>query len=134
MLKHLASDGHSIGLHGLGHLNADEAVAERGAERYFAEEVWPQMDQARKNYVPFESFAYPNCRRNDETDALFREICACLRRAAERKEVLSVTSHNIAPDATHIHMKTEWLEKILDTASECGLAVIGFNELPHASA
>ena len=61
------------------------------------------------------------------------EICSCLRRAAERKEVLSVTSHDIAPDAKHIHMKTEWLEKILSTASECGLAVIGFNELPHVS-
>ena len=193
VLKHLASDGHSIGLHGLNHLNADAAVAERGAERYFAEEVWPQMDRANKNYVPFESFAYPNCRRSDETDALFREkgfahvrggvkgatpydpdgvkqadrkplvtndavffpasdlpnhfridtiivgeayhtdieeICACLRRAAERKEVLAVTSHNIAPDAKHIHMKTEWLEKILATAAGCGLAVIGFDELP----
>ena len=194
-LKHLASDGHSIGLHGLNHLNADDAVVERGAERYFAEEVWPQMDQAHKTYVPFEAFAYPNCRRSDETDALFREkgfehvrggvkgatpydpdgvkqedrkplvtndavffpasdlpnrfridtiivgeayhtdideICACLRRAAERKEVLSVTSHDIAPDAKHIHMKTEWLEKILATAVECGLAIIGFDELPHA--
>ena len=58
------------------------------------------------------------------------EICACVRRAAERREVLSLTSHDIAPDAKHIHMKSEWLEKILATASECGLAVIGFDELP----
>ena len=60
------------------------------------------------------------------------EICACVRRAAERKEVLSITSHDIAPDAKQIHMKTAWLEKILATASECGLAVIGFDELPAA--
>ena len=194
-LKHLSEDGHSIGLHGLNHLNADAAVAERGAAQYFAEEVWPQIDCARKAYIPFESFAYPNCRRNDETDALFRargfehvrggvkgatpydpdgarqadrkplvtndavffpasdlpnhflidtiivgeayhtdieEICACLRRAAERREVLSVTSHDIAPGAGHIHMKTEWLERILATAAECGLAIIGFDELPRA--
>ena len=194
-LKHLSEKGHSIGLHGLNHLNADAAVAERGAAQYFAEDVWPQIDRARKCYVPFESFAYPNCRRSDETDALFRakgfehvrggvkgatpydpdgvkqadrkslvtndavffpasdlpnrfridtiivgeayhtdidEICACVRRAAERKEVLSITSHDIAPDAKHIHMKTAWLEKILATASECGLAVIGFDELPAA--
>ena len=192
-LKHLAEKGHSIGLHGLNHLNADAAVAERGAERYYAEEVWPQMDRARKCYVPFESFAYPNCQWSDETDALFREkgfkhvrggvkdatpydpdgvkqadrkplvtndavffpasdlpnrfridtilvgeayhtdigeIRACLRRAAERKEVLSITSHDIAPDAKHIHMKTEWLENILATAADCGLAVVGFDELP----
>ena len=196
-LKHLAEKGHSVGLHGLKHLNADTDVALRGAAQYFAEEVWPQMDRARKCYVPFESFAYPNCRRSDETDALFRakgfehvrggvkgatpydpdgakqagrkplvandavffpasdlpnrfridtilvgeayhtdigEICACVRRAAERKEVLSVTSHDIAPDAKHIHMKTEWLEKILATAADCGLAVVGFDELPHVGA
>ncbi len=195
ILKHLSADGHSIGLHGLNHLNADDAVGELGAERYYAEEVWPQVDCARKAYVPFEAFAYPNCRCNDETDALFREkgfehvrggvkgatpydpdgvkqadrkplvandavffpaseltkrfridtiivgeayhtdideICACLRRAAERREVLSITSHDIAPDAGHIHMKVEWLETILATASECGLAIIGFDELPHA--
>ncbi len=59
--------------HGLELLNADVAVGELGAERYYAEEVWPQVDCARKAYVPFEAFAYPNCRCNDETDALFRE-------------------------------------------------------------
>ncbi len=58
------------------------------------------------------------------------EICACIRRAAERKEVLSITSHGISPDAKHIHMKTGWLEMILATAAECGLAAVGFDELP----
>ncbi len=193
VLKHLSEEGHSIGLHGLHHLNADEAVATRGADRYWAEEVWPQTDRAHKAYVPFESFGYPNNRRNDETDALFRkngfqhvrggvkgatpydpdgtkqadrkplvtndavffpaadlpkhfridtiivgeayhtdidEICACLKRAAERKEVLCITSHNIAPDAKGINMKTEWLEKILATAVDCGLVLWGFDELP----
>ncbi len=192
-LKRLALDGHSIGLHGFRHVNADEALARLGAERYYAEEVWPQTDRAQRYYVPYKSFAYPNCRRSDETDALFRakgfervrggvkgatpydpegkmqagrrplvendavffpaadlpnrfridtiivgeayhtdidEICACLRRAAERKEVICITSHDIAPDAKHINMKTEWLERILAEAKERGLSVIGFDELP----
>jgi hypothetical protein len=191
-LKRLALDGHSIGLHGLNHLNADEAVAERGAERYYAEEVWPQTDRAQRYYVPYKCFAYPNCRRNDETDTLFREkgfqhvrggvkgatpydpegnkqaarkplveddavffpasdlpnrfridtiivgeayrtdideICACLRRAAVRKEVVCITSHDIAPDANGINMKTEWLDSILSEAKALGLSMPGFDEL-----
>ena len=156
--------------------------------------MWPQTDSATRGYVPFESFAYPNCRFSDETDELFRkngfahvrggvkgatpydpdgskqadrkplvtndavflpaaelrkrfridtilvgeayhtdidEICDCVRRAAERKEVLSITSHGISPAAKHINMKTEWLERILATAAECGLPAIGFNDIPQ---
>jgi peptidoglycan/xylan/chitin deacetylase (PgdA/CDA1 family) len=192
-LKRLASDGHSIGLHGFNHRNADKYVAKFGAERYYKDEILPQTDRARKFYVPYTSFAYPNCRRNDETDALFRgkgfrrvrggvkgatpydpkgvkqstrkplvennavffpvselpsrfridtiivgeayhtdieEICACIRRAAERREVICITSHGIAPNAKHIHMKSEWLERILSVAKECGIAALGFDELP----
>lgn len=58
------------------------------------------------------------------------EILECLRRIAERREVLSLTSHGISPDARGINMKTEWLEKILATALELGIRVMGFDELP----
>ena len=40
-----------------------------------------------------------------------------------------LTSHGIHPDAKHIHMKTEWLERILSTAKECGVPCLGFDEL-----
>jgi RNA-splicing ligase RtcB len=40
------------------------------------------------------------------------------------------TSHGISPNAKGIHMKTQWLERILSTAKECNLSVIGFDELP----
>ncbi|MBO6266827.1 MAG: hypothetical protein J6M06_01200, partial [Synergistaceae bacterium] len=50
-------------------------------------------------------------------------------RCAERNEVFVLTSHGIAPDAKGINMKTEWLERILATAKESGVAVIGFDEL-----
>ena len=55
----------------------------------------------------------------------------CLKRIAECNEVLVVTSHDIAPDAHFIHMKTAWLEAMLATAAELGIAVLGFNELPR---
>jgi len=57
------------------------------------------------------------------------DILKCVRRCAERNEVFVLTSHGIAPDAKNINMKTEWLERILATAKECGVAVIGFDEL-----
>jgi peptidoglycan/xylan/chitin deacetylase (PgdA/CDA1 family) len=192
-MKKLAAAGHSVGLHGQTHANADTAIADKGAERYWEEEIRPQSDRTYWAYLRVTSFAYPNCRRTDESDALFYrkgydrvrggvpgatpydpnggkqagrktlatneavffpaselpgrrrldtiimgeayhtdigEILACIRRAAEHKEVLVITSHDIAPDAKNIHMKTEWLEKMLALAQELKLPVLGFDELP----
>jgi len=193
-MKRLRECGHSTGLHGLRHANADEAVTKLCADAYYEADVMPQIEKCRVGYQIVESFAYPNCRCSEETDELFRrkgwmkrvrggvkgatpydpkgekqkdrkplvtndavftpaveiakhyridtiivgeayhtdidEILACLKRARERKEILSITSHDIGPDAKHIHMKTEWLEKILACAKEIGLPVVGFEELP----
>ena len=193
VLKTLHAHGHSIGLHGQYHADADVAIVQKGAARYFADEIEPQLERMRVAWLPVTSYAYPNCRRSDESDALFKEkgfrhvrgghkgvapydpkgekqeglkpihtvdraffpaaelgarfrldtvivgeayhtdiedILACLRRAAERKEVFVLTSHGIAPDAKAINMKTEWLERILATAHACGLNIVGFDELP----
>lgn len=58
------------------------------------------------------------------------ELVACIRRIGERKETLAIVSHGIHPDAEGIHMKTEWLEKILEAAEKSGVNVLGFGELP----
>lgn len=192
VLKKLSEHGHSIGLHGLKHLNADVAVAEKGGAAYWAGEISPQLDGCRSAGITVTSFAYPNCRRTDETDELFRtngfrhvrggqkgvapydpkgvkqeglkpihtvdraffpvselktrfrldtaiageayhtdieDILKCIRRCAERNEAFVLTSHGIHPDAKGINMKTEWLERILATASECGVQCLGFDEL-----
>ena len=192
VMKRLSEAGHSVGLHGLRHANADEAIAKKGADLYYKEEIEPQREACRVAYIPIKSFAYPNCRRSDETDALFKrrgfahvrgghkgvapydpkgekqeglkpihtvdraffpssespvrfrldtviageayhtdieDILKCIRRCAERKEVFVLTSHGISPNAKGISMKTEWLERILATARECGVAVLGFDEL-----
>lgn len=191
-LREFRAHGHSIGLHGRWHANADVAIAEKGAERYFADDIEPQLDRLRVAQLPFTSFAYPNCRYNDESDALFKakgfahvrgghkgvapydpqgekqaglkpihtvdraflpaselgtrfrldtviageayhtdieDILKCIRRCAERREAFVLTSHGISPGAKGINMKTEWLERILATAKDCGVAVVGFDEL-----
>ena len=65
------SMGHEVGLHGLKHRNADVELEKRGAERYWAAEVVPQLSAFCAAGVPIRSFAYPNCRRNVATDKVF---------------------------------------------------------------
>ena len=192
VMKRLSEAGHSVGLHGLKHSNADAEIAAKGAECYYKEEIEPQRESCRVAYIPVKSFGYPNSRRTDETDALFRQwgfarlrgglkgvapydpkgekqeglkpvhtvdrafipaseltrcfridtvvageayhtdiedILKCVRRCAERNEAFVLTSHGIHPDAKNIHMKTEWLERILSAAKECGVPCLGFDEL-----
>ena len=191
-LKKLRDHGHSIGLHGLNHMNANEAAVAKGLSGYWEAEIAPQLAGCRAAGIPVTSFAYPNCRRTDDTDALFstngfrhvrgglkgvapydpkgekqeglkpvhtvdraffpaselktrfrldtviageayhtdiEDILKCVRRCAERNEAFVLTSHGIHPAAKHIHMKTEWLERILATAKECGVPCLGFDEL-----
>ena len=65
------SMGHEVGLHGLRHRNADDAVAKLGPDGYWEAEIAPQLSAFREAGVPIRSFAYPNCRRNAATDAVF---------------------------------------------------------------
>ncbi len=58
------------------------------------------------------------------------DVLACIRRAGERKEVLLFTSHGIHPKAKQIHLKTEWLERILEEAKKSNVEILGFDDLP----
>lgn len=60
------------------------------------------------------------------------DVVACIRRAGERKETLVFASHGIRRDAKGIHLKTEWLERMLAAARDAGVAVLGYDELPLA--
>jgi len=73
VMKRLSEAGHSVGLHGLRHANADKAVAAKGADLYYKEEIEPQLEVCRAANIPIKSFAYPNCRRSDESDELFQK-------------------------------------------------------------
>ena len=63
--------GHEFALHGEGHMNADDGFSRLGAAAYWRQEMEPQIEACRKAGVSVRSFAYPNCRRTAETDALF---------------------------------------------------------------
>lgn len=58
------------------------------------------------------------------------DVVACIKRAAERKEVLALASHGIKHDAKGVDLKTEWLECILAAARDAGVAVLGYEETP----
>ena len=70
-MKFLCEKGHSVGLHGQRHRNADKAIVDMGEEMYWKDEVETQLNICRMLKIPISSFAYPNCRRSDATDALF---------------------------------------------------------------
>ena len=70
-MKKLRAHGHSIGLHGLRHADADREIAAKGAERYYEDEISRQKRTCDVSYVPVCSFGYPNGRRTEETDKLF---------------------------------------------------------------
>lgn len=99
----------------------------------------------RVSLVPFPKLdAMYMSKENVRTNALMRavgigsayatdidDLCAGLRRAAGRGETVVFFSHDIAEKPSVISMRTEWLEKILATAAEEGMSVVGFDDLPE---
>lgn len=57
------------------------------------------------------------------------DVLSALDRAAARNETIVFYSHDIAPDAKRISMKTEWLKAILSRAHSLGMRVVGLDEL-----
>ena len=78
-MRKLSAAGHSIGLHGLNHLKATEALARLGEEGYLKEEILPQLSACREKGLDVRSFSYPYSARSPETDALLLRHFARLR-------------------------------------------------------
>lgn len=57
------------------------------------------------------------------------DVCAAIRRAADKNEVLCIYSHDISANPNPISTKTEWLEKVLQTAQSVNMAILGMDEL-----
>ena len=125
----------------------DAAISERAGIRRFRaghvvkhdpQHIYPKPDLVNTDEVFLPASELPRCRvlkgigigESYRTD--IDEILACLRRAPARDEALVTYSHDIRPDAKTINMKTEWLERILATAHELGMRIIGFDEIPFA--
>ena len=67
-MKILRDAGHTVGLHARTHRDAVPAIAEEGAEAYLNDQIVPQIKACREAGLEVHSFAYPNNRRDDETD------------------------------------------------------------------
>ena len=173
VMKKLQSAGHSIGLHTVHHRSATHFMKSRGEKWYIVHEVLPQLKICQENGLAVRNFAYPNNRRNEDTDRmLFKyfdylragngpagkpiyydasklkekmvlggggigvfyksdpaELKSRLDKAAATNSVIVFFSHNIAPNAKHIHMPTALLEELLAHAKKLGMPVIGFDQL-----
>ena len=57
------------------------------------------------------------------------KIVGMVMAAALAAGCVTKDAYDIRPDAKGVHMKAEWLERILKTAREKGMAVIGFDEI-----
>lgn len=69
--KKALAEGHEIGIHGLNHRDATPAVEDGGEDWFWKADIAPQLAAFGEAGVPIRSYAYPNCRRTDRTDALF---------------------------------------------------------------
>jgi peptidoglycan/xylan/chitin deacetylase (PgdA/CDA1 family) len=187
-LKKLDEAGHTVGCHSRNHRDAPVFFKNVCGTEYVRQEITPQKKALASVGINPEFFAYPNNRRDKNTDAQLQfqfkrfragcgvtrkdyyspsnktsitefdcaffpvselsrrrvmggtgigayyntdidDICRGIRRAAERDEVFVLFSHDICANPNKVSMRTEWLEKILATARECGVAVKGFRDL-----
>ncbi len=67
-IKHLVEAGHSVGLHGQSHMKVDDALKTIGEKAHYEKELARPMRQMWCMQLPVGCFAYPNNRRNEETD------------------------------------------------------------------
>ena len=77
--KKLMAAGHTIGLHGEHHANVPEAIARFGKDGWWSREVAGPKRRADVAYVPIRSFAYPNNRHDDASDAHLLNLFVRLR-------------------------------------------------------
>ncbi len=72
-IKKLHDAGHSIGLHTLNHTDAPAYFEENGAGMYFETEIKKPLQTLAAHGIAVTSFAYPNNKRTEETDAFLRK-------------------------------------------------------------
>ena len=64
----LKADGHTVGLHTMNHADAPVYFEKNGAQAYLDNEVLPQYNACAAAGYKVKAFAYPNNRRNEDTD------------------------------------------------------------------
>ncbi|WP_427884867.1 polysaccharide deacetylase family protein [Kribbella sp. GL6] len=96
-VRRLLAAGHSVGSHGARHRNADEAIAELGAAEYLRTEITGSVAALRSLGASASSFAYPNSRRDETTDAVLLEVFDHLRGGSPHTTDLATARASIVP-------------------------------------
>lgn len=103
-IRTLLADGHSVGAHGARHRNADEAIAQDGAAAYLATEIDPSVESLRALGASVRTFAYPNSRRDDESDAVLLARFTHLRGGGPRTDDPASAAQAITPAASPVRV------------------------------
>lgn len=103
-IRTLLADGHSIGSHGARHRNADEIIARDGAAAYLAAEIDPSTDALHALGASAQTFAYPNSRRDDTSDAVLLSRFTHLRGGGPRATDISVAEQTISAPAAPVRV------------------------------
>ena len=90
---------------------------------------WRPVATAEGYFLPADDFItarlVPNVIMGENYHTDIEDIMRAIARAGERGEALFIVSHGISQNAKGISMKTEWLERMLSSASDLGVIVRG---------
>lgn len=116
MMTALRAEGHSLGLHGLTHAAATKLMDRIGEKGYLAQEIYPQIDAARRMWLDVCNWAYPMSARNGRTDAV---LGSCFRRLRTgcvwRKEV---KNHPLSSyDNVFLPLQTAGVRKVIPSSA-----------------
>ncbi|WP_327640578.1 polysaccharide deacetylase family protein [Kribbella sp. NBC_00482] len=101
-VRRILSAGHSVGSHGARHRNAPQAIAELGAAEYLRTEIDSSVDALRALGAAATSFAYPNSRRDETTDAVLLDVFDHLRGGGPRTSDLAAARSAVVAAGTRV--------------------------------
>ena len=93
----LKADGHTVGLHTMNHADAPVYIEKNGAQAYLDNEVLPQYNACAAAGYKIKAFAYPNNRRNEDTDRVLSAYFTHFRAGLGVKRPEGVSLADFAP-------------------------------------
>lgn len=96
IMKELQKFGHTVGLHGLNHLNAAPLPENFTMQKYFDTEIKPQLAACRKFGIKVDCFAYPNNRHSAESDQFLLQYFNYLRAGWPKGETVFIPLDKIS--------------------------------------
>ena len=136
VMKKLQAAGHSIGLHTMNHRNATNFVQSKGEKWYLENEILPQLETCKANGLVVRNFAYPNNRRDDDTDKMLYKYFDYLRAGnGPAKKPIYYPMDSIQPKmvlggggiGTFYNSEVGELKSRLDKAAESNSVIVFFS-------